>query len=267
MKVFLSWSSNKSKETAKVLGDYFGQMIQAIEPWISSEISKGANWAKEIGCNLEEINFGIICLTRENIDENWILFEAGALSKNKGARVCIFLLDLTYTDIKPPLALFQHTEFKEDDVRKLVHTVNKALKDVDERSLPEESLNKIFDRFWPDIEKALKLITDKPTKASQPIRSEREILEEILETVRAKPIDSLAHSYPSRDVNDAFQQRIMDTIINELPNGIILKSIEQIAENIYDITFTGSPNSKMMINFNEDREKRFGIHIRWNLKN
>lgn len=189
MKVFLSWSGSRSKKTAEILADYIQQMIQAIEPWISTDISKGVNWVMEIGSKLEEINFGIICLTRENLDENWILFEAGALSKKKGAHVCTFLLDLKHTDIKPPLALCQHTIFNKEDVRKLLHTINKEARNLKENKMPDDQLNKIFERYWPDLEKELKKIVDMKIDTEEPIRTDREILEEILEVIRARWTD------------------------------------------------------------------------------
>ena len=185
MKVFLGWSGPRSKETAEALGDWLRQVIQAVDPWISSEISKGVRWENEIADTLEEAKVGIICLTRENLNENWILFEAGALSKTKDAKACTFLLDLTPADIKPPLAQFQHTKFGEKDVRKLVHTINEAVKDAGERSLDEKTLNRIFDHFWVDIEEELKKIVEKHAVVDQPIRNERDILEEILMIVRA----------------------------------------------------------------------------------
>jgi len=184
MKVFLGWSGTRSKETAEVLGEWLGQVIQAIDPWISSDILKGARWGEEIANKLEEAKVGIICLTRENLNENWILFEAGALSKTKDAHVCTFLLDLKPTDIKQPLALFQHTEFEKEDVRKLTHTINQAVEDAGERSLDVKRVDTIFDRFWPDLEEKLKEIVKIQSEVRKPIRSEREILEEILETVR-----------------------------------------------------------------------------------
>jgi hypothetical protein len=184
MKVFLGWSGTRSKKTAEVFGDWLGQVIQAIDPWISSDILKGARWSEEIADKLEEAKVGIICLTKENLNENWILFEAGALSKTKDAHVCTFLLDLKPTDIKQPLALFQHTEFEKEDVRKLTHTINQAVEDAGERSLDVKRLDTIFNRFWPDLEEKLKEIETIQSEVREPIRTEREILEEILETVR-----------------------------------------------------------------------------------
>ena len=184
MKIFLGWPGTRSKETAEVLGDWLGQVIQAIDPWISLDILKGARWSEEIANKLEEAKVGIICLTKENLNENWILFEAGALSKTKDAHVCTFLLDLKPTDIKQPLALFQHTEFEKEDVRKLTHTINQAVEDAGERSLDVKRLDTIFDRLWPDLEERRKEIVKIQSEVRKPIRTEREILEEILETVR-----------------------------------------------------------------------------------
>lgn len=194
MNIFLSWSGSRSKKTAEVLGEYLQQMIQAVEPWISSDISKGANWVKEIGSKLEEINFGILCLTRENLNENWILFEAGALSKKQGAHVCTFLLDLKHADIKPPLSLFQHTVFDKEDIQKLLHTINNEARKLKESKMTDDSLNKVIERYWSDLDNELKKIVATSSGVSKPIRSEREMLEEILEITRAGKL------YPPKNI-------------------------------------------------------------------
>ena len=89
MKIFLSWSGSMSKKTAEILCEWLPKVINAIEPWISSEMEKGTRWESEITDKLEESKIGIICLTRNNLDENWILFEAGALSKTKDAKLWV----------------------------------------------------------------------------------------------------------------------------------------------------------------------------------
>lgn len=54
------------------------------------DIEKGAKWSTEVLKELEESEIGILCLTRDNLDKPWILFEAGALSKNFGkSKVCM----------------------------------------------------------------------------------------------------------------------------------------------------------------------------------
>ena len=94
MKVFLSWSGQRSKAVADLLAKWTPHVIQAVEPWISSAIDKGARWQSETAARLEDVKVGIVCLTPGNLSEPWILFEAGALSKTTGSSVCTFLFDL-----------------------------------------------------------------------------------------------------------------------------------------------------------------------------
>ncbi|MEQ1883297.1 MAG: hypothetical protein ABL878_20275 [Burkholderiales bacterium] len=115
----------------------------------------------------------------------WILFEAGALSKTKSSHVCTFLLDVAPADIEPPLGQFQHTVFAKDDVRQLVESINKATYSSAERALPEQTLSSVFEKFWPDLETALKKIA--ALKEEKPVqRPERELLEEVLEILRSQ---------------------------------------------------------------------------------
>src|SRR5438270_7602022 len=111
MKVFISWSGPKSRKTAEALSSWLRQVIQAVEPFLSLDIEKGARWSEKINKALEETKVGIICLNKENLSSEWIIFEAGALSKTTDAHVCTFLMDLKPADIKPPLGQFQHTLF------------------------------------------------------------------------------------------------------------------------------------------------------------
>ena len=72
MQVFISWSGVRSKEVAVAIADWLSQVIQAVDPWISSDIDKGARWSPEIAGRLEESKVGIVCLTKENLDNRWI---------------------------------------------------------------------------------------------------------------------------------------------------------------------------------------------------
>lgn len=186
MRVFLSWSGNTSKAVAEELQKWLPQVIQAVDPWISVDIEKGSRWSSEISSELEKSKVSIICLTRDNLNEAWILYEAGALSKNTADSLCTFLLDLKHTDVTGPLAQFQHTQFNKDDVRKLLRKINKAVYDVGERSLGDKELDDIFNEFhWPKLEKKLNEILKKQkTNLNVPKRDTENILEEILQTVR-----------------------------------------------------------------------------------
>lgn len=184
MKVFISWSGDRSKETAKFLSSWIRQVIQAAETWISSDIDKGIRWSDEVKNELEKSYVGIICLDKDNLQSEWILFEAGALSKTKDAHVCTFLLDINPADVKQPLGQFQHTLFNKEDVRKLMFTINNKISGVGEKSVPESDLNEIFELSYPKLEQRMNEIKNQKQPGKSVQRTERDILEEILQIVR-----------------------------------------------------------------------------------
>jgi len=184
MKIFISWSGGRSKKTAEIFAEWLPQVIQAVDPWISSDIEKGSRWTPEISDRLESSKVGIICLTSENLNEKWILFEAGALSKVQNTKVCTILLGLTPADIEPPLSQFQHTLFQKTDIFKLIQTINSQVSQLNEKALTDKTLSLVFERCWPDLETEItKIVTQLPEKKEN-VRVDREILEEILEIVR-----------------------------------------------------------------------------------
>src|SRR5271169_5743454 len=121
--VFLSWSGDSSKSAAQTLHTWLPTVIQNVHPYMSAEnIDKGERWSIDIAKQLEETNYGIICMTPENIDAPWVLFEAGALSKSmERARVSPLLFSLGPSEFtKSPLLQFQLTVFTKDDFYKLL---------------------------------------------------------------------------------------------------------------------------------------------------
>src|SRR5215203_5752571 len=109
MKVFISWSGDRSNQVARALRTFLGDVNQAIEPWMSeTDINAGSRWGADLARQLEESNFGIICLTPESLSSSWLMFEAGALSKSvQGGRVCPYLIGVGRHEIQVPLAQFQ----------------------------------------------------------------------------------------------------------------------------------------------------------------
>lgn len=184
MKVFLSWSGTRSKAVAELLNIWIKCVLQATTPWISTrDIDRGALWFAEIGDQLRDTTIGIICLTQENKEKPWILFEAGALAKGlSSSRVCTLLIDLKPTDVKDPLAQFNHTLPDKDSIHTLVRTLNSALGVT---ALDDRVLNEVFETYWPQFETKFRDVLDsnKPTEAVKR-RSDSNILEEILETTR-----------------------------------------------------------------------------------
>lgn len=238
MKVFISWSGKRSKETAEVLSSWIRQVIQAAETWISLDINKGARWNEQINKELEETKVGIICLNKENLTSDWILFEAGALSKTSDAHVCTFLLDVSPADIKPPLGQFQHTHFSKEDIKKLVNTINKKIVAENEKTIPEKVLDEVFEIFWPKLEEKLNGIKNSGPDVVKQTRTDREILEEILQTVRGDYKQPYSASDP---------QRFMD----------------YLSSNLYYEDFY-SPKSKYILKSKNLKEKEDNYKILFN---
>jgi hypothetical protein len=184
MKVFLSWSGTRSRDVANFLSDWLSCVIQAARPWISTrDLDRGSLWFGEINDQLKDTTVGIICLTQENKDRPWILFEAGALAKGLStARVCTFLIDLEPKDVEDPLAQFNHTVPERDSILSLVRTLNGALGAA---GLDGRILGEIFETYWPRFETQFNEILNSTDSIgpSQP-RPDKDILGEILENTR-----------------------------------------------------------------------------------
>lgn len=185
MKVFLSWSGDRSREVAKLLDYWVKCVVQASRPWIStSGIDSGSIWFNQISSELQDTTFGIICLTKENKEAPWILFESGALAKGlASSRVCTFLIDLETKDIRDPLAQFNHTLPNPDSMWKLISTLNGSLPEPNR--LDVAILKGVFETYWPQFKEKFDAIlnTYPETTVVEP-RKQEDILSEILESTR-----------------------------------------------------------------------------------
>ncbi len=182
--LFISWSGARSLHVAKGLRGWIPKVVQAAKPWMSEQdIAKGSRGLHELAGALEGIKVGISCLTAENLQEPWILFEAGALSKtiDERTRLCTYLIGgLRSQDVKPPLGMFQATQAEKDDTRKLVATINRA---VTHDQLAEPDLDEVFEAMWPKLDSVLQKLP--PPESHVPSkRTVEEMVAEILEITR-----------------------------------------------------------------------------------
>ena len=183
MKVFISWSGQDSKKLGEALRDWLPGVLQLVTPYFTpSDIEKGTRWSTDISRELSESQIGILCVTRDNIHNDWILFEAGALSKSlEKSHVCPVLFGITNTDLAGPLKQFQTTEFEKGDIHRLLGVINGR---SGENKLPQKTLDTVFEKWWPDLEGKVNQILAEVGKPEEPIRSDRELLEEILQLSR-----------------------------------------------------------------------------------
>jgi len=262
MKVFMSWSGLRSKLTAELLHDWIKCVIQAAQPWISSKgIERGALWFSEINNELKDTSVGVICLTAENKNAPWILFEAGALAKGLvNSRVCTFLVDLESADLQPPLAQFNHTFPTNESMWSLVATINNAL---GASSLEISVLRRVFDTYWPQFEVAFaKIIHENPSITVVPPRDDKEILSEILETTRSmlgrvRKLEARDGSTQNNDIT-RWSEAAQDPV-SLLEQGLTLSALEVAARSLKRGTPMNLIRTALMKNFALDEAKAIYI--------
>ncbi|MCZ6864175.1 MAG: toll/interleukin-1 receptor domain-containing protein [Candidatus Dadabacteria bacterium] len=181
MNIFVSFHEEKSKKIAELICKWLPKVIQSVKPWASFNIGKGKNWMSEVIEGLEKIDFGLICLTPDNLDSTWIHYEAGAFAKKGKSRVFTLLTNLENTDVKLPLSSFQHTiSHDKNDMFQLLESIN----GVNETKLKNNILEDSFETHWVEFEKEISSIIESTGPEDKPQRTDRDILLEILSSVR-----------------------------------------------------------------------------------
>ena len=182
MKIFISWSGTRSQKLAEALREWLPLVLHYAEPWLSkSDIDAGERWSVEVAKELQESNFGIICVTKDNLTSPWILFESGALAKSMAdGRVIPLLLDLDFKEISGPLAQFQAKKADQSGIRDLIFSLNKSAPVSD----PEDRLTKIFDPLYADLGEKISAIPSSGQPQKQ-TRTQGDILEELVSGVRS----------------------------------------------------------------------------------
>jgi len=179
MRIFISWSGERSQALAQALREWLPLVLYYAQPWLSkSDIAAGERWGMEVAKELDGSNFGIICVTRENINAPWILFEAGALAKfMEEGRVIPLLLDVEFKDISGPLAQFQAKKVERGGLSDVVTAINSSAPQ------PAAQATRLFESLWPQFEEQIKAIPE-PTAPSKATRPQHEVLEELVASVR-----------------------------------------------------------------------------------
>jgi hypothetical protein len=229
IKLFISWSGARSQALAQALRDWLPLVLYYVEPWLSdADLGAGERWGKALAQELETSNFGIVCITRENLTEPWILFEAGSLAKSlDGSRVIPLLFEVDFTDITGPLAQFQAKKSDKDGIAEVVRTINVFAK----HPVPEAREKQLFEALWPELEKQLAAIPhgNLPSKSTRP---QHEVLEEMVTGIRS--LDSRIRELEerissSRGISRRLPRRFDPFIVDELIHRLSRKSGDPIA--------------------------------------
>lgn len=214
MKIFISWSGKLSQKIAESIKDWLPAVLQNVKPYFTpSDIEKGSRWSADISKELEQSKLGIFVYTKENLDSQWMLFEAGAISKTlDNSKVCPILFGLDNSDFKGPLTQFQTSQFNKTDFKKLVRTLNSSLS---ENKLEDKVFDEVFEMWWPKLENKISKILDNNKVENTELRDDRELLEEILAITRltAKRTITQGKNVKNRYNTVLFEKLVSDFIM------------------------------------------------------
>ena len=186
----MSWSGKRSKAVANALREWLPLVLQYVEPWVSDkDIAAGDRWAQALTEKLDTANFGIICVTPENIGSEWLVFEAGALSKSMlDGKVIPLLFGLDSSDLGGPLSQFQAQKMDKTGIMAVVRAINKAA----EKRASEQIIEQLVPTLWPRLAASLERISDTSMSARH-MRPQHEVLEELVSGIRG--INAQLHDF------------------------------------------------------------------------
>lgn len=222
MKIFISWSGTLSHGVALELKRWLKRVIQCLDLYVSSEdLEKGTRYLDELGQELETTNYGIICLTKQNVQSPWIHYEAGALSKSiSRSHVVPFLVDIDESSLSgTPLLQFQNTKLEKADILKLVRGINNAC----ENSLDEKLLEEEFEGKWPSLSTKLEELKTTEAGASDTDEVASDPMAEIRKDVRfiKEALNSPDKILPEWYIKSILEQISAPAVMNLPTSGFI----------------------------------------------
>jgi hypothetical protein len=162
-KVFISWSGEKSLEIAHTIK--FILENNNIDCFISTDIPMGSNWSDCIHKELDNSGVMIFCVTKENLNSPFFLYELGLVSQYKKSIIPI-LIDLGFDDLEPsnPLSRYQVFSLYKDDFSRCIEYIWDILgvkykEDIDIKyDEPEQKI--IEEHYISSVEEYLTCIFD-----------------------------------------------------------------------------------------------------------
>lgn len=189
MKVFISWSKPLSHAIAEAFSAWLPKVIQECRlPYVSSDTDKGEAWFQAITAELRESKVGVVFLTPQNANEEWIHLEAGAIYAALDKQLCPVLVNLKKTDYDGPLRNIQMTELGDKaDMFKLLRTLNKNC----DKPLDDAVLEASFETWWPSLDSEVKrAMAEHPDAKQAETRSVADKVDEVLLLVRSLSVQA-----------------------------------------------------------------------------
>lgn len=226
MKAFISWSGPRSRLLAEALRGWIHDVIQSVDCFCSTDdIRAGQRWNNEVNTWLSDTDFGVICVTPENMRAPWLNFEAGAIAKRLGdhTRVVPVTLGFEPSALDEPLKQFNGVPADERGFLALV-------KSIAEVAQSEIDVERTFGRWWDELKSMLEEIPESDDQVTRPEPPDvTEMFTDIMSTIRGLSSDvrnayrgdaTSTMEYRAAAMMLAENDNLRDDIIAGLPGAI-----------------------------------------------
>lgn len=163
-KIFIGWSGDESKKFANALHKWLPNLNHTIDTWVSDEdIMAGTDWSEVLWNQLKSSKAGIFCFTESNLNNAWMIFEAGALAMRTD-RKCVIPLrcGVERSELPSPLAHLQDVPFEQDGVLRMLRAIDKTA------PFNNPQLEKTFEKWWPELDEKVYGKKSSPAKTGEP---------------------------------------------------------------------------------------------------
>lgn len=211
MHIFISWSKPRSRQVAEAVDDWLNRMFMySVDTFMSeNDIEAGVDWFRHITGNLAKAQFGIVCVTPENLDSRWLNYEAGALanhltprtdgSEPDQVRVVPLVWGMKKTNVIGPLGNRHAVELNEIGMRSIATSVNSEIEAIHGTRVEGSVLDKQFVSLWPEVDTQLTTIPrDPPGGTELPERDPASKLDELLGLARRQSEANRGQPLPRR---------------------------------------------------------------------
>lgn len=179
MKVFLSWSGERSRLMAHLLRDWLPIVLQEVEPWLAGEdLAAGTNFLHDLERGILETDAAIVCLSSANVHNPWLNFELGAIGSRR-IPVYVLLIDIGPADFNGPPMQLQTVDISKQGIGNLLWSLNK----LSATPLADASVDRAFESTFPDfLARTQEILASGPDATPRPTSDDK--LDEVLDTVR-----------------------------------------------------------------------------------
>lgn len=225
---FISWSGARSRSFAHALCKLLDNVETEWGAWTSDESGAGSIWNDEIMSRLRNCQVGIVCLTRENLNSQWLLFESGALastmrtlseSEATERPVCPVLIGPAIDVEHVPSPLVRYNAVRsyygqvdivpKDEIWGLVETLDKQFGLTEHTGKHRRS----FDQHWEEFDQSLRTLQENAPNvdhAPVPLGDFQGILRDIKHTITEREFEGDLYIYNIETYTIMYSPRLWD---------------------------------------------------------